>query len=257
MITQNPTDAVRWTVSELASEVGVASSTVVRTCQALGFRGYQELKVLLAQDLQRGGVDNVDENISSKSEPSAILRAVVQRGRNALDDVTSTISNEEFGRAVVTLSAADTVLVTGFGMSSAPAHDISHRLVTVGRRAVMHNDPILQHSAASQLNAGDVCLAISHTGTTRETIVTTAAARAAGAPVITLTSFAHCPLTELSDVRLVAGAPEWMLNMQAISSRLAHLAVLDALYLGMSLADSDRTSVALDRMTAVAGEHHW
>src|SRR5687768_15800351 len=38
-------------VSETARDVGVGEATVIRFCRALGYRGYQEFKLRLAQDL--------------------------------------------------------------------------------------------------------------------------------------------------------------------------------------------------------------
>lgn len=38
------------TVTELAEKAGVSDATVVRFCRSAGYKGYQELKINLAQD---------------------------------------------------------------------------------------------------------------------------------------------------------------------------------------------------------------
>ena len=49
-ITQHPEEVVYLSVAALAENSGVSDPTVVRACQKLGFTGYQDLKVTLAQE---------------------------------------------------------------------------------------------------------------------------------------------------------------------------------------------------------------
>jgi DNA-binding MurR/RpiR family transcriptional regulator len=63
------------------------------------------------------------------------------------------------------------------------------------------------------------------------------AASAAGATVISLTSFTHSPLTEMADHTLVAGSCETTHRIEAMTSRIVHLTVLDALFVLLVLGD--------------------
>jgi DNA-binding MurR/RpiR family transcriptional regulator len=78
-------------------------------------------------------------------------------------------------------------------------------------------------------------VAISHTGSTTETLAVTRAAAEAGATTAALTSFLDSPLTGLVDHLLVAGSRETSYRIEAMTSRLLHLAVLDALYVAVVL----------------------
>ncbi len=42
---------LQMSVSEVARDIGVGEATVIRFCRALGYKGYQEFKLRLAQDL--------------------------------------------------------------------------------------------------------------------------------------------------------------------------------------------------------------
>ena len=48
-------DVVHFTITEIAEAVGVNSSTVVRTAQALGFEGFPQLQSVLAQPVPQPG----------------------------------------------------------------------------------------------------------------------------------------------------------------------------------------------------------
>ncbi len=40
-----------YTVTELAEKAGISDATVVRFCRSVGYKGYQDLKISLAQDM--------------------------------------------------------------------------------------------------------------------------------------------------------------------------------------------------------------
>ena len=113
----------------------------------------------------------------------------------------------------------------------------------------------VQHVVAQLLAPGDVCLAVSHTGSTQETLAAFRAAAAAGATAIALTSFVRSPITELADLVLVAGSQEITFRVEAVASRLAHLAVLDALLVAVALTTGQRAAEILDLTEQAIAEH--
>lgn len=68
--------------------------------------------------------------------------------------------------------------------------------------------------AAGRLEPGDVCIAVSHTGSTRETLEILAAAKTSGATTVAITSFARSPLSEQVDHLIVAGTREVSFRLQ-------------------------------------------
>ncbi|MBV9438793.1 MAG: MurR/RpiR family transcriptional regulator, partial [Candidatus Eremiobacteraeota bacterium] len=47
----HPDELIYLTVTELAERTHTSESTVVRLCQKIGYKGYQEFKIVLARDL--------------------------------------------------------------------------------------------------------------------------------------------------------------------------------------------------------------
>lgn len=116
-------------------------------------------------------------------------------------------------------------------------------------------DVHVQHVRARLLTPDDACVVVSHSGSTRETLVVAQAASAAGATTIAITSFARSPLTEVVEHTIVAGTRELAFRLEAMASRLAHLALLDALLVAVADRTEDRARVALQSYTDVLGEH--
>ena len=107
-------------------------------------------------------------------------------------------------------------------------------MMTFGVDARFIADVHAQHVAARMLTPADVFFAVSHTGSTTETLAAARAARTARATVVALTSFATSPLTEIADHVIVAGSSETAYRVGAMASRIVHLTVIDAILVALS-----------------------
>jgi DNA-binding MurR/RpiR family transcriptional regulator len=246
-----PGAVVFWSVAELADAAGTAKSSVVRFCQSVGLRGFHDLKLVLAQE-------TAVAHRPSSGEPAAVggdnadaapdvLGAVVWSGVEMLRDSAATVERDAFERTAAMLARAHTVLLVGNGASAPLAHDAAQRLRAIGVRASAPADAAGQHVAAALLRRDDAFLAISHSGTTRATCVAATAATDAGAATAAITSFVPSPLTEVVDHVLLAGARAVSPRLASLTSRLAHVAVLDALLVAVALRDEPRATAALAR----------
>jgi DNA-binding MurR/RpiR family transcriptional regulator len=231
---------------------------VVRCCQKLGFRGFQHLKIALAQEaLGPMQVWKRSGETGAAHSPHEMLKEVLLSGAQVLKDSLFTLDARAFEGAVRAISEARRVLFVGVGTSGPLAQDAAYRFLTIGVRAEAPLDVHHQHVAASLLSKGDVCFAVSHTGATRETVASVKAAKEAGAKTVAVTSFSRSPITEYSDEVLVAGGPEVSFRLEAMTSRIAHLSVLDALFVAVAAGDRERSDAALDAYAAVLTEHRF
>jgi DNA-binding MurR/RpiR family transcriptional regulator len=254
VVLANPETVIFLSISELAELTETAKSTIVRFCQQLGLRGFHELKLRLAQETATVA-QHVGDDITETDSPGEILSKVVRADRQTLLDATATVDGSALEASVRLLVRAQSILFAAVGTSAPLAQDAAYRFRAIGVRADAPPDVHVQHVAASLLTAEDVCFAVSHTGSTRETLAVVAAAKAAGAATIAVTSFARSPLTELVDYVILAGGREVAFRLEAMASRLAHVAVLDALLVAVALADEERAQRSLALYTGALSEH--
>ena len=244
-------DLVHLSVSDVAALAGTAPSSVVRACQRLGFRGYQELKIAAARQAPRPAP-------SEDQDPAArALANTVQAARQVLDGLSTTLSVRHLRSAAETLHRAGRVLVVGAGLSGPVATDAAYRLRALGCAVDAPTDPMTAQLAAGLLPVDGACLAISHTGATRSTVDAARRARRAGATVVALTSYANSPLSDTSTCTLVAGSQDLVLGLEAVASRLAHLAVIDALTLTMLAVGGPDAERALALSGDVTADHAY
>lgn len=253
-ILDDPGAVIHLTVTNVAELAETSEPTVVRFCKGIGLKGFADLKIRLAAESippERG----LHEDVVAGDTPSDVLAKVLRTTALAIDEVVGTVDDKKFTKAVGLLGRARSVLFIGIGTSSPLAQDAAYRFRTAGVAAEAPYDAHVQHVSARLLGSKDIAIAVSHTGQTRETLAAVAAARSAGAATIAITSFSRSPLVDLVDVALVAGSRETDFRVEAMASRIAHLCVLDALFVSSCLANPDRARQA-QRLTAeVLTEH--
>lgn len=243
-----------------ASEVGeigeTSAATVVRCAQKMGFKGFHDLKLALADELAVFVAGGRAEQPSDAEDPRiAGLIRVTQAGAESVRDAGALVDPEAFEAVSEAIAGARNVVFFGVGTSAPLCQDAAYRFSAIGILAEAPADAHVQHVKARLLTGEDVCVVVSHTGSTRETLTAAMAAREGGAAVVAITSFAKSPLTEIADHCIVAGTRELALRLEAMTSRLAHLAVLDALLVAVATLERDRSDAAFKLYTDVLGEH--
>ncbi|MEV7186193.1 MurR/RpiR family transcriptional regulator [Kitasatospora sp. NPDC093102] len=246
-------DLVHLSVSDVATLAGTAPSSVVRACQRLGFRGYQELKIAAARQAPAAVPAPADEGDPAARALAETLRAA----RAALDGLTATLSAADLRAAAGLLDGASRVVLLGAGLSGAVVLDLGYRLRALGLLVDAPADPITAQLAAAGLGPGTVCLAVSHTGATRSVVDAARLARGAGAEVLALTSYARSPLTETATLALVAGGQDLVFGLETTASRLAHLAAVDALAQTLLALRGPRAERALGLSADVTADYAY
>ncbi|OFN79878.1 hypothetical protein HMPREF2526_06545 [Corynebacterium sp. HMSC070E08] len=220
------------TADQLAAKVGTSRTSVIRTAKALGYDGYQQLRVALTQEIAQRPKPLPDADSTHVGRMSAEIASF----SNYLYGLTALLNEDELTATVEVLAQARRVLVVGNGLSAPLAQTMALRLTSIGRPAEFVAEAIGQHIAATQLDKDSVCLVVSGSGSTTLTLNAATAAFEAGAQLIALTSFTSSPLAELASYTLVIPSPDGTFRAELQdASRVAFLLVLEAL---VTLVDS-------------------
>ncbi|HEV3089778.1 MAG TPA: MurR/RpiR family transcriptional regulator [Candidatus Elarobacter sp.] len=245
-ILKSPDELIYLTVTELAERTNTSESTVVRLCQKIGYKGYQEFKIVLARDLV-GPATEIYAAIEPGDDLGTIKNKVFQANAQALRDTLEVLDDDELQRAVDTLAGARRLEIYGVGGSSPLALDAYHKFVKLGVAAVALSDGDLMAMSSSLLGEGDVALGISHTGASRDVTDALGRAKRHGARTICITHRSSSPITKVSDVVLVTAAQQTAFRSDASSSRIAQLAVIDTLYVGVANRNHERSLEMIER----------
>lgn len=217
---------VETTAQDLADRAGVARSTVIRTCQSLGYRGYPQLRVALTRELAQAGGRERDYGTRALGR----IRADIDALASSLPQIASVLTDEAVESAVDLVVGARRLLAIANGLSSPLAIDLAMRLTAVGRPTEFVADPIGQQIAARQLTAADTCIVISGSGANESSLRSARAVEAAGAKLVIVTSFARSPLVTLADAALVVAPASGSFRHELEhTSRIPHVVLLESL----------------------------
>lgn len=231
-------DVIHLSVSELAAASHVSDATVIRACQKIGSGSYQELKISLAQDIVTP-LQAVNEAVHEADPPSVILEKVFQSSLNTILLTYNLIDVSDIELAAEKIMNARHIAICGLGNSHTVAMDMQHKYMRLGLPAIAYADSHLQLIGVSFAAPGDVVCCISYSGSSKEIVKAAKIAKSNGAYVISLTSLGNSPLSKIADLALFTTSNETRYKTAALSSRIAQLAIVDAIYTFIALKKPD------------------
>ena len=144
------------------------------------------------------------------------------------------LSMESNGKAI-TRTGNYVNYTTGPILFGEPATNAQHKFFRLLLTAAAYSDPHMQAMSAVTLKPSDVAICISQSGRSKDLLITANLVRESGATLITLCP-SQTPLAELSTVNLAIDVHEDTEIYTPLTSRIAHLVVIDVLAMGVAMA---------------------
>lgn len=239
-----PAEIVHSTLAKVATAASVSEPTVIRFCSSLGFSGFQEFRLRMAQFLALG-VPATHSAVHDDDSMSVITAKIFDHTIASLDHTRNTLSVPAVEAAVDLIEAAERLHFYGYGASAVIAQDAAQKAPLFGRPCASLDDPHQQFIIAAMANEGDVFVLISHTGTSASLLHVAEEVRSHGGRVILITGDPASPLSEWSDVVIETQTLENTNLYTPTISRLAGLVVVDILTTVLANRASEET---LDRL---------
>jgi RpiR family carbohydrate utilization transcriptional regulator len=234
------------TVAETAERAGVSQPTVIRFCAAIGFSGFQEFKLRLAQTLAIGR-SATHSVISGADSLGSVTEKIFEYTLSSLDWARQHLDRAALQAAVRLLSAARSIEFFGYGASGIVAEDAGQKFPLFGVPCRAQPDFHQQIMAASMMRPRDLAVVISNTGRTRQIVEVAALARANGAKIIGLVG-AEGPISALCDATLLVETLDNTNVYTPTTSRIAALVVIDILSTAVALGRDDAHNARLQEM---------
>lgn len=227
-VLENPGEVTGMRLSDIAARTEVSEPSVIRFCVSVGCSGYQELKIELAKSLAYARSTS-HSAISGTDGPSDVIAKVFDFNLSSLNWVRSKLNEDQILQAVDILVEANQIQFFGFGASGISAMDAQQKFPLFGRPCGAVVDGHQMVITGAMLRDGDVIVAISNTGTTREVLQACKVAQERGARVIGVTKSKDSPLAQRSDVPIVVETLENTDLYTPTISRIAVMVVIDIL----------------------------
>jgi RpiR family carbohydrate utilization transcriptional regulator len=232
-VLRNPELTIAENNTALARSAEVSEPTVVRFCRTLGYAGWHDFKLRLAQGLALAlpGADKVPLPDDLAAD---VIGKICSRSINTLLDLRNSLDANAIQSALDILARARKIEFYGQGSSGIVASDAQHKFFRSGVPTVAYADPHIHSVSAALLEPGDAVVAISQRGSSSAILRSVQLARRAGASIIALAP-AGTPLAALATVVVPIDHGSDTDPYTPISARLAHLVVIDILAVGLAL----------------------
>jgi RpiR family transcriptional regulator, carbohydrate utilization regulator len=245
LVLAQPHELLNQSIGTVARLAGVSEPTVIRCCRSLGCAGFSDFKMRLAQSMATGQAF-VHADVGPGDSIAELAAKVFNKAAGTLLQVRGQLDPLRLEFAVDLLAAARRVEFYGLGSSGIVAADAQHKFFRLGLPSAAYSDAHVHGMAATMLRPGDVVVAISASGRTVDLLSSVALARESGADVIGITALGS-PLARECTVALEIVVDEDTDIYTPMTTRLAQLAVVDVLAIGVALRQGPELLTRLQR----------
>ena len=243
-------------VSDLAAGAGVSEATIVRFCRSAGYQGFLDFKLNIANDLIP-----VERQLDPRVEKGDDCRTICNKiFASEINVLTGTLDNLDFNlvEAVAKrIAECRNLLIFGTGGSQLVANDAMHKFLKVGVRSYVYQDSDIQKMSSALAGEGDVALCISFSGNTLNMISCMRNCKANGVYTVGIISQTKSQLVQQKclDAVLYSSYDPTIFQSESVSTRIAQLAIIDAIVSNVAFLDYDGSLYAITRTRNATSEN--
>ena len=247
----------RMSISELASACSVADATVSRFCRRLGYKGYPDFKLAIANASIHRLEDNpLSGEITREDTLETISQKLLNASAMAMVQTREVLNLDAVAEAAAVLRESTSVLCMGQGGSMLIASEAAHLFSTISGKFRPVSDSHMQAMAAVMMEPTDSILFYSYSGSTLAMLDTLKTAKERGGKVILVTRFPNSPGAALADIVLQCGANENPLQSGSVPARIAQMYLTDILFSEYTRKNLDEAKESRNRIAqALAAKH--
>jgi DNA-binding MurR/RpiR family transcriptional regulator len=250
-ILNSPEQMIGMSVAQLAQQSGGSQAAVIRLCKSMGLKGYQELMLKVAGDLQKDGGSAGYQEIRRDDTIEQIIQSVSNNNIQSIRDTIKVLDGAMVKRAVDALQRAKRIFFFGLGASNLIALDAQLKFMRINKTCLTFTDPDLQLISSVMLTKDDVAVCISYSGETSAIIECIKRAEELGATTVSITKYGNNSVSSHADIPLYITSTENEIRSGATSSRITQLNVIDILYLGVASMEFEQSVVHLEKSRSI------
>lgn len=227
------------TLLEISKKIKVGEATIIRFVKKIGFSGFQELKLEIAKEYKPEYEENY-ENYINRIEA------------NMVETITNTkalLVQDNLNMALDLIMKSKRLYFYGVGASGLTANEAQSRFVRMGKMCISITDNHFQRIYSSTCSEGDVIIAFSLSGNTKDIIESVKIAKKEKAKIIAITSYVLSSLSEISDCTLLTAGKENPLDGGSLCGRISQLYLIDLLCTGYALKNKNKV-ISIKEKTA-------
>ncbi len=242
------------TLEDLASKVGVSTTTVIRFARVLGYDGYSEMQKAIQENIKNKVAlpDRLD--VSGQLPGNGLLKDSFANDIRNIEETFSNISEEVLGEAIQMISGADTVYVLGMRSSYALAHYMFSRIAQLRENVrLIQSTGMFFPEEMTSAKEGDVCIAYLFPRYSKTTANIISWFRMHGIKIILFTTQSPSAVDVYGDVLL----PCSVMGISYKNSFAAPLCLINYIAAALASGNYEKSKRALERTEEILSQGYY
>ena len=238
-------------VQALAAEINTSVATIVRFAQHLGFDGYKEFRLYLAQ-LGNEHEDFILDFNKNENSPDAQISKMLISCAECLNLTRQNMEYDTLSSIVKVIHNAKKTAFVGVGTSYIVCQDSTIKFKRVGITAECACESNSAAAILLNMKKGDVVFGISHSGNNEVVEGILKMAKKMGIITIAVTTFSNSNICKTADYTLLTQTRESPLHKIAITSRVSQFAMMDSLFMAYLTIHYDQCMSNIEKIYEIS-----
>lgn len=247
-ISTHKEEVLTMSTNDLALATFTSPATIVRFCQKLGLKGYNDFKIKLSGEIEYllRFKDKIDVNYPFKKEDSLenIASQLSQLNKDSMEETLSLIDYDNLQKIIDTLYNAKVIDIYATSFPLVYAQNFQLRMMHLGIQVnvcQLHGEPVFQ---ALNSNKDHCAIIISYSGQTGSIVGLLDILKNNHTKMISITSLGNNPIANGSQYQLRVSSREKLRSKIAnFSSHASITLLLDILYAGLYQKQYDKNTI--------------
>lgn len=220
-------------LKHISEKIGVSESSIIRFSQLLGFSGFSDFRVSLAQF--SGSLEEDSVEVTNVHTSEGITKTTLLNNIEALKKTIEFIDYAEVKKAAISFLEANKIIIAGSGYSGLIGQMFYYRMKTTGFHLTYATDFHAMKQAEYLLEEDSLVLGISQSGKTKELLNLFQHSKEKKVRTIALTTSSNNKLAQLADIHLLTALSNHDYIGNYYASEVVFKSVLDSLYIQINL----------------------
>ncbi|EHI59755.1 MAG: MurR/RpiR family transcriptional regulator [Hungatella hathewayi] len=221
------------TITALADETGTSEASINRFCKKLGYKGFNGLKIALAQE---SFYNNMVQETPSSSGGN-FISSITSDYRSMLNNTAALLDEKTVFGAAEMIKNARCINLYALANTTFAAREFRYKLELAGIRAKDFTDPLSISLQVTNTAPGDLSIFIARSIMMKDIYQAASASTDRGGKNLTITSVDSPKLGDLSDYKFIVSDKLIANNTTALSDNLMYLYVTDIIYSALLKSD--------------------
>ncbi len=227
-------------IQTLAKLNHVSTSTILRLCNKLGYKGFSDFKVdLIGSIPQKLTTEILQDDINLNDSLEDVNSKVQAMEKSSIDETHSIVNVNALNSAIELIIQSNKIVIFGVGSSGLVGKELEYQLIKIKKDVNCHFDPHMSRNLISTLDNSDLVIIISHSGETPDCVELLKLAEQSFVPSIAITKMGQSQISSLASIVLHTTSMEHASRLIPIRSKISQISVVNMLLTNLFIRKYD------------------